>query len=113
MAAHIACMQTYIREVYWAILNDRVCIRCVLQGYNLAVVYCLDAQFASDGPKFVAGALQALSAMVQLELPHVNVLTKVDLLAEDSKVHHRSSDVFMDVALHFARLLQRRKMHHS
>ena len=50
------------------------------------VVYCLDAQFASDGPKFVAGALQALSAMVQLELPHINVLTKVDLLAEDSKV---------------------------
>ncbi len=58
---------------------------CV-QNYNIAAVYCLDAQFASDGPKFVAGALQALSAMVQLELPHVNVLTKCDLLAEDSKV---------------------------
>lgn len=56
------------------------------QGYNRAAIYCLDAQFASDGPKFVAGSLQALSAMVQLELPHVNVLTKVDLLAEDSKV---------------------------
>lgn len=55
------------------------------QGYNLVAVYCLDVQFASDGPKFVAGALQALSAMVQLELPHVNLLTKVDLLAEDSK----------------------------
>ena len=56
------------------------------QGYNIAAVYCLDAQFASDGPKFVAGALQALSAMVQLELPHVNVLTKMDLVAKDSKV---------------------------
>ena len=30
----------------------------------------------------VAGSLQALSAMVQLELPHVNVLTKVDLLSD-------------------------------
>lgn len=58
----------------------------ICQGYNLVAVYCLDVQFASDGPKFVAGALQALSAMVQLELPHVNLLTKVDLLAEDSKV---------------------------
>ena len=26
-----------------------------------------------------------MSAMVQLELPHVNVLTKVDLLAEENK----------------------------
>ena len=36
--------------------------------------------------KFIAGSLQALSAMVQLELPHLNVLTKVDLLNPDSKV---------------------------
>ena len=57
----------------------------LVQGWNVAAVYCLDAQFASDGAKFVAGALQALSAMVQLELPHINVLTKVDLLSEESK----------------------------
>lgn len=31
-------------------------------------------------------ARQAMSAMVQLELPHLNVLTKVDLLNEPSKV---------------------------
>ena len=29
---------------------------------------------------------QAMAAMVQLELPHINVLTKVDLLNEPSKV---------------------------
>ena len=39
----------------------------------------------SEISKFVAGSLQALSAMVLLELPHVNVLTKVDLLTVDSK----------------------------
>jgi hypothetical protein len=38
----------------------------------------LDSQFVAEMPKFVAGCLSALSAMVQLELPHVNVLTKVD-----------------------------------
>jgi hypothetical protein len=42
-------------------------------------VYCLDSQFISEMPKFIAGTLSALSAMVQLELPHVNVLTKVDM----------------------------------
>ena len=51
-------------------------------------MYCLDAQFASDVAKFVAGSLQALSAMVLLELPHLNVLTKVDLLTPDSKVRY-------------------------
>ena len=49
-------------------------------------MYCLDCQFVSEMSKFVAGSLQALSAMVLLELPHVNVLTKVDLLTADSKV---------------------------
>ena len=49
-------------------------------------MYCIDCQFAGDASKFIAGALQAMSAMVQLELPHLNVLTKVDLLAAENKV---------------------------
>ena len=49
-------------------------------------MYCVDSQFVSEIAKFVAGSLQALSAMVLLELPHLNVLTKVDLLTPDSKV---------------------------
>lgn len=45
----------------------------------------MDVAFVTDAPKFVAGMLTALSAMVQLELPHVNVLTKCDLLdSEDT-----------------------------
>lgn len=49
------------------------------RGWNVCVVYCVDATFVSDAAKFVAGNLTALSAMVSLELPHVNVLTKCDL----------------------------------
>lgn len=52
------------------------------QGWSMCAVYCLDCQFISETPKFIAGSLQALAAMVQLELPHVNVLTKVDLIAD-------------------------------
>lgn len=53
------------------------------QGWSVAAVYCLDATFfaGGDAAKFIAGALQALAAMVRLELPHVNVLTKMDLVA--------------------------------
>ncbi len=39
----------------------------------------------TDAPKFVAGSLQALSTMVTLEVPHVNLLTKVDLLPDKVK----------------------------
>ena len=55
-------------------------------GWSLAAVYTIDCQFVADPTKFIAGSLQAMSAMVQLELPHVNILTKVDLLAEENKV---------------------------
>ena len=48
-------------------------------GYTVCGVYALDATFMSDPAKFISGTLLSLSAMVQLELPHVNVLTKCDL----------------------------------
>jgi len=53
------------------------CLRS--KGFNVCVVYCVDATFVTDASKLIAGNLMALSAMVQLELPHVNLLTKCDL----------------------------------
>jgi len=48
--------------------------------FRVAGVYCIDINFIEDAPKFLSGALAALTAMVNLELPHVNVLTKCDLI---------------------------------
>eukprot|EP00913_Durusdinium_trenchii_P017116 g16097.t1 len=39
-----------------------------------------------DASKFLSGALSALTAMVNLELPHINVLTKCDLLPPNADV---------------------------
>jgi len=47
--------------------------------YRVAGVYCIDINFVEDAPKFLSGALSALTAMVNLELPHINMLTKCDL----------------------------------
>lgn len=55
-------------------------------GWSVCCIYCLDAHFITDVAKFVAGALQALAAMVKLELPHVNILTKMDLLQDKRDV---------------------------
>jgi len=50
-----------------------------LWGYNVCGVYLLDALAISDPSKIISGTLLSLSAMVQLELPHINVMTKCDL----------------------------------
>jgi len=52
--------------------------------YRMCCVYLLDSVFMTDSHKFASGILCCLSAMIQLELPHINVLTKVDLLDKQS-----------------------------
>jgi GPN-loop GTPase len=58
-----------------------------LEHWNFRVcgVFLLDAQFLVDTPKFFSGVLTALSVMVTLEIPHVNVMSKIDLLSRKDK----------------------------
>uniref|UniRef100_A0A915KCJ2 GPN-loop GTPase 3 n=1 Tax=Romanomermis culicivorax TaxID=13658 RepID=A0A915KCJ2_ROMCU len=58
-----------------------------LQSWNFrpCAVFLLDTQFMLESTKFFSGTLVALSAMVNLEIPHVNVLTKMDLLSKRNK----------------------------
>jgi len=49
-------------------------------GFQLCGVYLLDSQVLSDPSKYLGGCLSALSTMLQLEMPHVNVLSKMDLV---------------------------------
>lgn len=65
--SHLSVFQTFVRELK-------------LDGWNVGCIYCLDSQFMEDASKYISGCLTALASMIQLELPHLNVLTKVDLL---------------------------------
>ncbi|KAK5016403.1 hypothetical protein LTR16_003236 [Cryomyces antarcticus] len=47
---------------------------------NICAAYLLEATFIVDRPKFFAGTLSAMSAMLMLEIPHVNILSKMDLV---------------------------------
>ncbi|KAL7753064.1 hypothetical protein RI367_001516 [Sorochytrium milnesiophthora] len=49
-------------------------------GFTVCAVYTIEATFVTDPFKFFSACMSAMSAMVQLEVPHVNVLTKMDLL---------------------------------
>jgi len=65
-----------------------------LQSWNFRVcgVFVLDSHFMVDGGKFISGAMAALSCMVNLEIPAVNVLSKVDLLSASSR---KQLDMFL------------------
>lgn len=47
---------------------------------QLCAVNLVDSHYCSDGMKFISVLLMSLSCMIKLELPHVNVLSKIDLL---------------------------------
>jgi len=47
---------------------------------RLCAAYLLEATFVVDRAKFFAGSLSAMSAMMLLEVPHLNILSKMDLV---------------------------------
>eukprot|EP00039_Didymoeca_costata_P020310 m.340803 g.340803 ORF g.340803 m.340803 type:complete len:258 (-) comp19556_c0_seq1:165-938(-) len=54
---------------------------------RLCAVNIVDSHHCYDFSKFISGLLLSLSSMLQLELPHVNVLSKVDLLDHEALPH--------------------------
>ena len=47
---------------------------------SMCAAYLLESTFIVDRAKFFAGTLSAMSAMLMMELPHVNILSKMDLV---------------------------------
>lgn len=53
--------------------------------FRLCGVFVLDSQFMTDGAKFLSGTMAALSVMANMEMPHINILSKMDLLSKTAK----------------------------
>ena len=66
-------------------------------NFRTCAVFLLDSQFLIDSAKYFSGVLAALSVMVTLEVPHVNIMTKVDLLSEDEKYNLQMYALFFFV----------------
>ncbi|CAI5716163.1 unnamed protein product [Hyaloperonospora brassicae] len=64
--------------------------------YRLAVVHLVDAHHCTDSSKFVSVVMLSLSSMVRLELPHINVLSKIDLMQQYGKTAF-NLDFYTDV----------------
>lgn len=82
------------------------------KNFNVCAVYLLDSQFITDVTKFISGCMATLSAMVRLELPHVNILSKMDLVKNKKDIedylepvpHVLFSELNRQMAPQFAKL---------
>ncbi|XP_022920266.1 GPN-loop GTPase 2 [Onthophagus taurus] len=66
-------------------------------GYHLCAVHMVDSHYCSDPSKFISTLLLSLSTMLQIGLPHVNVLSKADLLRKNSEKLDFGVDFYTDV----------------
>ncbi|XP_050292906.1 GPN-loop GTPase 2 [Anthonomus grandis grandis] len=74
-------------------------------SYHLCAVHLVDSHYCSDPTKFISTLLLSLSTMMQIALPHVNVLSKADLLKRNSSKLEFGLDFYTDV-LDLERLLE-------
>jgi GTPase SAR1 family protein len=63
-------------------------------SYNLCATYLIESTFVVDKAKFFAGTLSAMSTMIMLEIPHLNILSKMDLVK--NQVTKRELKRFLD-----------------
>lgn len=79
-------------ELYTHLPVMKSIVECLERlGFSMCAVYLIDSLVISDASRFIAGSLMCLSAMVQLELPHINVLSKCDMVPDKKKL-----DQFLD-----------------
>lgn len=65
--------------------------------FQLCVVHLVDSHHCSDAGKFIAALMLSLSAMLKIGLPHINLLTKVDLLKKHMDKLHFGIDFYTEV----------------
>lgn len=68
---------------------DPVCPLCA----QLAAVHLVDSHYCTDPGKFISVLCTSLSTMLHVELPHVNVLSKMDLIEQYGKLGEGSRNL--------------------
>ncbi|KAF3337746.1 GPN-loop GTPase 2 [Carex littledalei] len=63
---------------------------------RLTAVHLIDAHLCCDPGKYISALLLSLSTMLHLELPHINVLSKIDLIESYGKLAF-NLDFYTDV----------------
>lgn len=72
---------------------------------QLVAVHLVDAHLCSDPGKYVSALLLSLSTMLHMELPHVNVLSKIDLIENYGKLGMYAAFLFRSGSVMFMKLI--------
>ena len=62
----------------------------VKKEYRLTAVHLVDSHYCSSASKFISVLLTSLATMLHMNLPHVNVLSKMDIAEQYGKYVLRS-----------------------
>ena len=68
------------------------------QGITLCIVNLIDSHHITDPHKFISATLLSLTSMFNLAFPHINVLSKIDLLSTYEKEPAFNLDFYCQVA---------------
>ncbi|CAG4937833.1 unnamed protein product [Colias eurytheme] len=68
-----------------------------LANLQLCVVHLIDSHHCSDAAKFISALMLSLNAMLKIGLPHINLLTKIDLLKKHSDKLQFGIDFYTEV----------------
>ncbi len=63
-------------------IMPRVIQTFLRKDYRACAVYLMESQWLDDTSKFFAGVLNATAAMLQLGVPHLNLISKMDMCIE-------------------------------
>lgn len=55
-------------------------------GFMLSAVHLVDSHYCCDPAKFVSVLITSLTTMLKMEMPHINVLSKADLIEQHGKL---------------------------
>ncbi|KAM3962264.1 GPN-loop GTPase 2 [Aphomia sociella] len=67
------------------------------KNMQLCVVHLIDTHHCSDAGKFIAALMLSLNAMLKIGLPHINLLTKMDLLKKHKHKLQFGIDFYTEV----------------
>ena len=78
-------------EIYFSVLRVTMCSAPLLTPVvfvpsQLAAVHLVDSHYCADPAKFISVLCTSLSTMLHVELPHVNILSKMDLIEQYGKL---------------------------
>lgn len=70
-------------------------------GYQVCSVYLIDSRFLMDPTTFISATMMAMACQMNLELPHFNVVAKMDMVKRDRLVKKRFLDYYLTADMDF------------